>query len=136
MDDDVDAPESYIEVELYEPEDDEEELGAAHDEKALSSTRELSSASPKKKTSTEKKTYSFEELSDLFGLPFHSAAVALGLHDTQLQRHCRKVRNHYDISKIMITFSIISLYKLGKYHEVAVSKDNGGYQSALTDHCY
>ena len=29
--------------------------------------------------------------SDYFGMPFHAAAQALNLHDTQLQRICRKV---------------------------------------------
>jgi hypothetical protein len=70
--------------------------------------------SGKRLASEDKNNFTFDELSDYFCMPFHSAAVALGiyfitkpydiheclstlklspgLHDTQLQRICRKAK--------------------------------------------
>jgi hypothetical protein len=77
------SAEDYLEVEVYDPEE-AEDSGQASSEAKRIRRKTIDEAESKRGK------YSYDELSNYFGMPFHSAAVALGLHDTQLQRYCRK----------------------------------------------
>lgn len=70
----------HLEVEIYDP----------NETKETNPEQPPRDGKRAKRNADEALKYTYEELSDYFGMPFHSAAVALNLHDTQLQRYCRK----------------------------------------------
>ena len=74
----------HLEVEIYDPMEDKEINQEQTPQEGKRAKRIAEGADSKALK------YTYEELSNYFGMPFHSAAVALDLHDTQLQRYCRK----------------------------------------------
>ena len=74
----------------YEDQDEQEEDQLRYQEVEIYDPDTIT-VNSETKTPTSRKALSYEEISKYFGLPFHTAAQKLGLHDTQLQRNCRRV---------------------------------------------